>query len=288
LYTFDRLHGEFVQFGGVNAYKCAECTDTWIWDGITWSQRQPQTSPPGRFGAGFVYDEARQNSVLFGSPSQLPELINDTWVWDGQNWIEKHPAVSPAPRGRVSMAYDSDRKQVILFGGEARDPKHSRGIIAFNETWIWNGDTWAQAHPQDSPPAPLGIPRTMAYDKGHQYIVLYEGLATWTWNGSNWTEQHPVHSPENPFYGAMGYDEVNRQLVFVGQTLHNVPQTWRWDGRDWLQIQTQLQLDPGSQPHLFFDTKVQALLLYVVNRSKTGVTGSSLWMWKSDKWAKIY
>jgi hypothetical protein len=288
LYTFDRLHGELVQFGGVNAYECAECNNTWVWDGTTWSQRQPQNSPPGRFGAGFVYDEARQNSVLFGSPSQLPELINDTWVWDGQAWIEKHPALSPSPRGGVNMVYDSNHKQVILFGGEARDPNNSRGTIAFNETWIWDGYTWTRAYPKDSPPAPLGIPWTMAYDKAHRYIVLYEGLATWTWNGSNWTEQHPVHSPENPFYGVMGYDEIDQQLVFVGQTLYNVPQTWVWDGMDWIQIQTQLQLDLGSQPHLFFDTKAQALLLYVVNRNKAGVTGSSLWMWKTNNWTRIY
>ena len=41
-------------------------SDTWEWDGNTWLERSPTTSPSVRFGHAMAYDAARQRVVLFG------------------------------------------------------------------------------------------------------------------------------------------------------------------------------------------------------------------------------
>lgn len=289
--TYDRERKELALFGGGNPSQCVECSAIWVWDGLTWMQRQPIDSPSGREGAGFAYDEAHQNSVLFGSSSQSIPYINDTWVWDGQNWIEEHPLVSPPARSgsaNLYLVYDFARKVDVLFGGCAPDPNSNHIPICFNDTWLWDGENWKQANPSTAPPPLGGIPSAMAYDGLHQNVVLY-GFGTWIWDGTNWTEQHPAHSPKIPFYGVMGYDEISNQLVLVGRNSDNITQTWIWDGKDWNQTETHLQLGFGSSPYyLFFDTMHQVLILFMVNASKAGVTGSSMWIWQGNDWSEIY
>lgn len=288
--TYDRGHGELVLFGGENPGQCVDCTATWVWDGLTWTQHQPINSPAGRMGAGFAFDEAHQNSVLFGSSSQVHPYTNDTWVWDGQNWTEKHPSISPPARSgsaNLYLVYDFARKVIVLFGGCAPDPTSNHIPICFNDTWLWDGESWKQANPSTAP-SPIGsVPSAMGYDRLHQNVILY-GLGTWIWDGTNWIEQHPIHSPKIPFYGVMGYDEISNQLVLVGRNMDNITQTWIWGGKDWNQIETNLQLGFGSNPYLFSDTKHQVLLLFIVDASKAGVTGSSMRIWQDNDWSEIY
>jgi hypothetical protein len=289
--TYDRKRGNLVLFGGGEPGLCFECDATWIWDGISWAQLKPQTSPPGRTSAAFAYDETRQNSVLFGSPSQVHPYLNDTWTWDGKNWTEQHPTISPPARGgadNIRLVYDPRHKDIVLFGGCTLDPLHNGVTVCFDDTWLWDGQNWSRARPTSSPPPLEGIPSEVAYDRTHQYAVLHAGIATWTWDGANWQRRSPAHSPEVPFYGTMGYDEINHQLILVGQNLAGAAQTWIWDGKDWMQVATDLQLGMGSDPYLFFDTKHAALLLLVTYTSKAGITGSSMWIWHGDNWNRIY
>lgn len=287
-YTFDWVRRELVQFGGTIALHCNECNPTWLLDDTTWRQVQPPTSPPGRVGPGFVFDQARGNSVLFGSPTQAGTWLNDTWVWDGLNWTEEHPSLSPSPRAGLQMVYDPDRKLVVLFGGTGPDPKNPSATIGFNETWLWDGKNWSQARPAKSPPAPAENPWAMAYDGAHHHVLLFDGAATWTWDGKAWTEQHPAHSPDAPFTGVMAYDEAQQQLVFAGTNASQAVETWLWDGSDWQQQQTKLRLNPLSQPHMYYHPGYGLLLLYVLNRDSGGVTGSALWYWKDNDWGRDY
>src|SRR5207244_2155101 len=60
--------------------------DTWVWDGTTWIQKFPATSPSPRVHAGMAYDKARQQVVLFGGANNpITLVLGDTWVWDGVN-----------------------------------------------------------------------------------------------------------------------------------------------------------------------------------------------------------
>ena len=60
-------------------------------------------------------------------------------------------AGQPPARTGAAMAYDATDGTVVLYGGQDR----SRTL---NDTWIWGGSGWSQAHPVTSPPR-LNNPR---------------------------------------------------------------------------------------------------------------------------------
>ena len=75
--AYDAATGNVVLFGGYdgNAYG-----DTWTWDGSTWTQQAPATSPGARYGAVMADDAATGNVVLFGG-ADIKLVLDDTWTW---------------------------------------------------------------------------------------------------------------------------------------------------------------------------------------------------------------
>src|SRR5207302_7698649 len=55
-------------------------TSTWVWDGITWSQRFPVIQMPENYDYSMVYDPDVQKAVVFGGDWQ--NASNVTWLWD--------------------------------------------------------------------------------------------------------------------------------------------------------------------------------------------------------------
>jgi|GEM_PF-3224550 len=288
--TYDRTLSEVVAFGGNHCALGFECNQTWVWGTTTWRQLEPQSAPQGRIRAGFAYDEALKNAILFGSPTQVPQILDDTWVWDGQNWKEMHPLVSPPARWGIPgniLVYDAARKVVVMFGGEAYvDSMHSKDL---NDTWLWEGTTWKQAFSGQNPPPPQGSGVYMAYDYANQVVVLLDLNTTWTWNGKTWAQQHPPHQPFAVPDGTIGYDEGRHETVLLGEqaeTSQSVFATWIWDGKDWTEIQTSAsQIDTtqfGGELHMVYDTRNKKLLLFSM-----GFTFVA-WEWTGDGWLQLY
>ncbi len=129
--AYDAATGNVVLFGGITTRGVG---DTWVWDGSTWTQQHPATSPSARGAAAMAYDAATGNIVLFGGGAFLPrgggDIFTGTWTWDGSTWTKQHPAASPAARSEPSMAYDAATGNVVLFGGVGPN-----GI--FGGTWTW-------------------------------------------------------------------------------------------------------------------------------------------------------
>ena len=85
----------------------------------------------------------------------------------------------------------------MLFGGYTRT---AGGVVAFGDTWTWDGSTWTKQAPASSPPARADA--AMAYDAATGTVVLFGGSGangsfsdTWTWDGSTWTKQNPAAHP---------------------------------------------------------------------------------------------
>ena len=111
--------------------------ETWTWNGTTWTQQTPTTSPPSRAGAGMVYDAQRKQTVLFsGEGACCPTDLTDTWSWSGptRSWSLK-AQTGPPTRFFHGMAYDVARQQSVVFGGTGKS-----GLLA--DTWVWNGTAW--------------------------------------------------------------------------------------------------------------------------------------------------
>jgi hypothetical protein len=126
-----------VMFGGTICPELCEYffRDTWTWDGTTWTQQFPATSPRGRYGGAFAYDQATHNTLLFGGLGH--GFRDDTWEWDGSDWNPLHAPVSPSARYGVRMAYDGSRDELVLFGGIG--PGQFLG-----DTWTWDGAIWTE------------------------------------------------------------------------------------------------------------------------------------------------
>jgi hypothetical protein len=97
--AFDDARQRLVLFGGYHSICGGTCSpavnfaETWLWDGSTWTQAGPATSPPGRMGAGVAYDRDRQRVVLVGGFVRIASghsfwdfPLQDAWEWDGSTW----------------------------------------------------------------------------------------------------------------------------------------------------------------------------------------------------------
>src|SRR5688572_19775570 len=74
----DGGRGRVVLFGGISGSAGPLLAETWEWDGATWSQRSPATSPAARFAHAVAFDAARGRTVLFGGKNAAG-LLSDTW-----------------------------------------------------------------------------------------------------------------------------------------------------------------------------------------------------------------
>jgi hypothetical protein len=78
--AYDAGTGTVVLFGGEAGLDAQLVNDTWTWNGTTWTQQHPATSPPARALTAMAYDAATSTAVLFGGLSNLGNFA-DTWTW---------------------------------------------------------------------------------------------------------------------------------------------------------------------------------------------------------------
>jgi uncharacterized protein (TIGR03437 family) len=259
--SYDSSHGQIVLFGGQDFTGNVGYTDTWVWDGSTWTQKFPQHSPPAQSAHAMVYDSAHGQAVMFS--------LNDTWLWDGSNWT---PVPPNGPSGRYghAMAYDSAHSQVVLFGGA--DANNASVPTVLGDTWIWDGTDWTQKSPQTSPPP--RFQHAMAYDSARGKVVLYGGLSsnsfsdtlgdTWVWDGANWTQESPQTSPPALAEHAMAFDSKQGQVVVFGGIGNGPPgDTWLWDGSNWTEAPPEANAPPPrSAQTMAYDSAHEQVVMF--------------------------
>lgn len=124
--AFDAARGNCVLFGGFASSYPPHLDDTWTWDGVNWTQRNPATRPAGRRQHAMAYDPGHQGVVVFGglapsATSPYEAWRSDTWEWDGNTWSQL--AGSPAFVSSPAMAYDEARGVMVL---RTKDPQTSQ------------------------------------------------------------------------------------------------------------------------------------------------------------------
>ncbi len=226
--AYDIATQSVVLFGGGSANSDAGRSDTWSWDGTTWTQLHPSTSPPHMEQPSFAYDGATRSAVLFGVGAGGTQ----TWTWNGSAWRMEHALRSPPLRFQAAMAYDALRNNLLLFGGVG-------GAFApLTDTWSWDGSGWRQLSPPTTPP---GGSAYAAFDPIRGTVVLFVAGQTWTWNGKDWSQQHPATSPQARLFASMAYDEaIGRVVLFGGKCASDgctgvqvYNDLWSWDGTIW-------------------------------------------------------
>lgn len=181
------------------------------------------------------------------------------------------------------MAYDDARSQTVIFGGYD-------GWDDLDETWVWNGNAWAQKFPTTHPSARTG--QAMIFDPARSEVVLFGGVYslsdTWTWNGTTWTLKSPAKSPGGRYDHAMVYDAARGQVVLFGgsnsSTSQGLADTWIWDGTTWTK-----KTPPVSPPARFshamtYDAANGVVVLF--GGYGGGKELSDTWVWDGTTWTQ--
>jgi N-acetylneuraminic acid mutarotase len=195
-----------VLFGGntVTNSGGAYLSDTWTFDGATWTSVTTASTPSGR--SGHAMATLGSKVVLFGG-ADATGPHDDTWTFDGTTWTQLTPAASPPARRDGAMATLGGK--VVLFGGYAyvTSDASTDQVVLFDDTWTFDGTTWTQITPAASPSprfdtamAELGGKVVLFGGENSTTDVPPASLAayfndTWVFDGSTWTQLSPPTAP---------------------------------------------------------------------------------------------
>jgi hypothetical protein len=239
--VYDVATRQLLLFGGSSKIGTAGgfLGDTWDWNGRTWNQLHPATSPSARHNADMIYDAADHDVVLFGGYDG--QYLGDTWTWNGTTWTQRQTPAALAPRDTGSFAYDSANGTGVLYGGY-------NGSTTFSRTWTWKGGKWTR-HITSNSPGLVQAGWQMADDSATGQLLLFGGHlqlggtnsdATWVWNGTTWIQLSPSVTPGGRGHGALTYDSATQQIVLFGGQGHYgtgyPPAAWTWTGTTWQKL----------------------------------------------------
>ncbi len=205
----DTLRNRVVLFGGNWAGDGS--TDTWEWDGSTWSSLRTATRPLWRGRHAMEFDPVRGHVVMFGG-TQYTSTFDETWTYDGGDWTRRTPLHSPPARYDHGMAFDPNRGRMVVYGGRGAD------VRPLHDTWEWDGTDWIERTPTMSPDVELG--RSLAYSPSRQHVLLFGWSPsrgrneTWAWDGVAWVRLTTANRPSYAVRRmALVYDPVRDVLI---------------------------------------------------------------------------
>ncbi|MCC6784527.1 MAG: hypothetical protein IT457_16910 [Planctomycetes bacterium] len=279
--AFDAARGEMLLFGGAADGGNLKLGDTWVWNGVSWSQRFPVHAPAPRNVHGMAYDSRRQRVVLFGGVG-YGATYGDTWEWDGVDWTRRSSANAPSPRAAMALAHDTARSRLVLFGGVG-----ASGVL-LGDTWEWDGVDWTQRSPQHAPSARYHA--GAAFQSHRNRVVLFAGIDssstpladTWEWDGVDWFRRSPVPAPPARLAVALAYDPLRgRTLLFGGQgRLGAGPlgDTWEWDGNAWFSVDSLPSPAPRLYARYAYDPLRAEVLLFGGNLTVGPIESDETWV----------
>ena len=296
--------GNVLLFGGSDGTN--NLADTWVWNGTTWVQQVPATSPPGRNLNEMVLDPSLNKVVLFGGAGAVG--YNDTWTWDGTTWTQVSPTGGPpSQRYAFGMDYDGAANAIVIFGG------YTANGPAINDTWelaglVNSALTYTQLQPL-TPPNPLCC-AAMAFDPISSSTLLFGGTRpdlgygqvsdTWQFQSGRWTQLTSLGNyPPARSGTAMVYDPVTSTIVLFGGTSASgdLNDTWIWDGKTSTWTQAIANGVTGSPPARRFDaqgmaydtiTKTVVMFGGFAHNTVTGTDTplGDTWIWNGSNWVQ--
>ena len=175
-----------------------------------------------------------------------------------QHAWELSPATGPSHGLWPGMAYAMSTSKCYLYGGAS-------GTTTSDETWSYDGTTWAQMLPTTNP----GERHTFAicYDSIRDVIVMFGGAdgnyvpsgETWEYHPTTntWTNVTPASgaSPQARWGCHMIYDLARNVSVLHGgySGAGFTPDTWEWDGTTWNLIVTNNSPSPRDRFGFAYD-----------------------------------
>lgn len=168
--AYDPVRKVIVCHGGSfnNSYQVE--SDTWVWDGQTWTY---VADGPQRWDCEMEYDTNKNKMVLFGGYESRGVAPTDTWEFDGKVW-ERIAEEGPIGRCAHSMIYDTFRGVAVMFGGFLAEGQGSPADEVHHDMWEWDGQAWREL---DVPLKPKSVVfGDMVFDENRGKIVYFGGM----------------------------------------------------------------------------------------------------------------
>lgn len=256
-----------------------------------WQPLNPATQPPSWRGSSLVFDQKRQQAVLFA--------VGETWLWDGASWSQARGSRAPAPRNTTHLVYDALTETVLLFGGIGLDGS------PLNDVWLWDGANWSEQQPVQQP-LPLGG-AALACDLKSRQVILFGGITTtgdapganrtgtfsnttWLWDGAQWTALPASQTPPARVNGQMVYDEARQQTLLFGGygPAGYLNDMWLWRGTGWEKLSPPALPSPGIRSHATFHGQLRQILLFTERMDETASFQHTLqtWTWNGSSWSQ--
>ena len=238
-----------------------------------------------------MVDAPRAGDAPVVTPDATPPDASPPDAEPAPVWTSQSPAHQPPAAQWSGFSYDNVRHQTIRYGGSGSDPN------AGDETWAWDGSDWTQLSPVHSPDSGGAYEPTMAFDSGHENIVLFHTdnsntvSDTWLWDGTDWTLTTPSNSPGERTNVAMAYDSIHSQMIlFGGYSLSSSGQylneTWAWDGTNWTQLEPTTAPSPRWDANMVFDQAHGEIVLFGGGGQLNNnyVDFAETWTWNGTTW----
>lgn len=220
--AYDEAEQLVVMFGGQS--RSQSLNDTWTWDGSSWSQAHPATSPPALDSAQMTYDPVSHDVILVGEQEAVGSnnepiacgvggsgSSSGASGSSGSSTGNIHPG-TPIPDIAPLPDATSSAK-----GGTVRVSSSCTTIVSPKAvTWLWNGSNWSRSS-ASTPLIAFGSGSLATDPVAGRVVLLTRGpfaepaiacpiaspltpksqpmcpyfpvvAPAWTWNGHAWTE----------------------------------------------------------------------------------------------------
>jgi hypothetical protein len=218
--ALDPISNQLVLYVGTrwNGGQIQPVSQTFTWDGNTWTQRATPMIPWPVERPTMALDPVAGRLVL-GTNGDTSCAFHE---WTGTNWQQRLPAGAPSQTG--VFATDSGQQQLVMFDGEFNSQP--------NHTWTLANGTAQRLSTPVEPGRRFGA--AMAYDPIRQRTVLFGGAVVWNYPqnlffvlGDTWEFQLPAGASYTTYgAGCVGSRGVPA-LAAAGNSLPRVGQTFQ-------------------------------------------------------------
>jgi hypothetical protein len=191
--AYDSESDRVVYFGGVHLKEDAiglwqalrqgeKFGGTWTydWNTDTWTEMEPNPSPPPRYNAAMAYHPKADRVIMFGGVFDYrSEEDPHVWAYDlNTNTWEQMGAAEGVPLEGFRMAYDAESDVMVLYGGGF----FLGGGGGNDNTWAYDleEDAWTKMSPEHTP-GKMGW-HAMTYVDDIDRMFLFGGMLNGNYN----------------------------------------------------------------------------------------------------------
>lgn len=243
--AYDPIRARVVLYGGMSGTAqmgTTLYTDTWEWDGKTWTLAHPTTHPAAHSGA-LAYDPSR-GKMMFAEQADVPEE-SKLWAYDGAEWTH---VVDSVPQGK--LFWDPPSGKLVVQQGsqvwELNDTWETSTVSAVPPNTHWATDRYVTLTSLQNTTPPARDYQSVAYDAHRGELMLLGGGVgtdtlqtatagkTWFFGQEGWREGGDAPSAVRP---ALAFDPVKNEMIVYSW------QTDVWNGASWSTLPGSLALD---------------------------------------------